>query len=515
MKLLKEHEGVKKWFEASVFSLFLSLAVISQYVKAPSLDSDIFWSIAIGKWITLNQAFPVVDVFSWTIRGQEWMTHEWAYSVMAYHMSQNFGSIGLYILAFIPVLLTSYFLYLIAKSYDKNGTFTYLLVYTLGVILLFQLTLPFRAYIYAILFVTLLIYLLYFKTERKYDVILYLCLFTLWSNFQVSVFIGLVILIAEMARQVLLYPVKRLRAAVIAATGIVATLINPYGWKLWNYFAFMLSGMGESKTIIEWKAPNFDEAWILLLYLGVAASVILCQLWNARSQPSPDYRTGGQGPNVPGSRYSVSYMYSRLVQLAGRYLTRERCLLIGFWCFYIYALYSVRIFVFAVIMWITVVSNYAGEIKKLDFTKRTYALVIVLLTLLSVTNWTLSDFTVKDIFTHDKKISPVEETDFLKANPYYANHLLNEYIHGGYLILNDIPVFIDARSDSYIKFGVQKKYIDMTLLKQDPQVILDEMGVENLLISDSPFKKYIDVNPRWHLVYQGPNAYVYTRHDNV
>ena len=491
--------------------MFVSLAVVSQYLKAPTLDSDIFWSIAIGKWITVNQAFPVVDVFSWTIKGKEWMTHEWAYSFLAYHMNQNFGSAGLYILAFIPVLLTSYFLYLIAKNYDQSGTYAYLLVYTLGIVMLFLLTLPFRAYIYAVLFVTLLLYLLYFKTERKHDVILYFCLFVIWSNFQVSVFIGLVILFAELVRQALLYSAKRFRALGIAVISTAATLINPYGWKLWDYFAFMLSGMGESKTIIEWQAPDFDELWILLLYVGLAASVIVCQLWNGRYNTSPSSMDGP--PSTDGFHRGLRpYSFCRRFdQWAGRYLTRESCILIGFWCFYIYALYSVRILVFAIVLWIILMCCYAGKIEKLNFTWRTYGLVIVLLAVIGLTNWSVADFTIKDVFTRDKKISPVEEILFLKANPRYTNHLLNEYIHGGYLILNEIPVFIDARSDSYIKFGIQKKYIDMTLLKQDPQVILDEMGVENLLITESPFKKYINVNPKWQMVYEGPNAFVYTR----
>lgn len=511
MKSLKEHKNLKKWFEASIFSFFLSLAIISQYLKAPSLDGDIFWSIAIGKWIALNHAFPAVDVFSWTIDGKEWMTHEWAYSFLAYYMSQNFGSAGLYFLAFIPVLVTAYFLYLIAKSYDKNRNFAYLLVYTLGVLLLFQLTLPFRAYIYAILFVTLLVYLLYFKTERRYDAILYVALFVFWSNFQVSVFIGLVILFAELMRQALIYPSKRFRALVIGVLCAASTLINPYGWKLWDYFAFMIGGMGESKYIIEWQAADFDKLWILLLYVGVAATVFIGQLWDARKHPSPIAPSSEKDTIVPDRGISLPNLHTRFVQSIERHLNRDSCLVIGFWCFYIYSLYSVRMFVFAFILWIIVMSCYAGKIRELDFTGRTYTLFIILLFLLGAANWASADFAVKDICTYDKKISPIEETVFLKENPTYGYQLFNEYNHGGYLILNDIPVFIDSRSDSYIKFGVQKKYFDITLLRQDPQAVLDEMGVKNLLISEGPFKKYIDINPEWRVVYAGPNATVYTR----
>ncbi len=69
-------------------------------------------------------------------------------------------------------------------------------------------------------------------------------------------------------------------------------------------------------------------------------------------------------------------------------------------------------------------------------------------------------FTVKMFFLIKKMLRQLKVA-FLKDNPVYSDHLFNEYMFGAYLILNDIPVFIDARCDSYIKFGILNKFNDI------------------------------------------------------
>jgi len=138
--------------EASFFSILLSLGILSNYLRKPSFDSDILWSIAVGKWIAINKTFPVVDSFSWTIYGKEWMTHEWAFCFLSYKLNDIFGSLGLYLLISIPISITIYVLYLISKKYDQYNSYAFLLVLTLGIFVLYLFTLPFRAYIFALMF---------------------------------------------------------------------------------------------------------------------------------------------------------------------------------------------------------------------------------------------------------------------------------------------------------------------------------------------------------------------------
>lgn len=503
--MLKTHK-----IEASIFSLFLGVAILSRWVAEPSYDSDILWSVAIGKWINIHHAFPVVDSFSWTIYGQEWMTHEWAYSYLAYIMNEAFGSLGFYLLALIPMVLTIYFLYLMARSYDVNKTYAYLLAFTMGVILIYSVSLPFRAYTFALLFVTLLLYLLYFKEEKKYDVLLYAALFIMWANFQVSVFMGLVILMAEMTRKFLLYPSKRLRVVLIAILSVLSTFINPYGYKLWSYFIFVITEMGGHRMIQEWQAVDFNEPWELFLYLGTAGVVLFLQF---------KYKVSGKGmqanESFSGAGNAVkSSLWMRLLNWVKTFLTRENCLIVGYWCFFIYALYSVRMMMFSLILWTIVVAYFVSKTKRLNFSFKTYYICLLLFVALMLVNLTDAGFTVKDVFSYKKDVTPVEEVAFLKDNPAYSDHLFNEYMFGAYLILNDIPVFIDARCDSYIKFGILNKFNDIKGLKEDPQTLFNELGVNNLLIKDGALKKYIDIHPQWKMVYGGPTAFIYTRTDN-
>lgn len=514
---LKGSGAMKKIVDTLIFSLLAALAMLSQYIADPNFDSDILWSVAIGKWIDLNHSFPVVDSFSWTINGKEWMTHEWAYSFLAYKFNHLFGSLGIYIITLIPIVLTIYFLYLMATRYDENKSYAYILVFTIGVVLLYLLALPFRAYIYALLFITLLIYLLYFKDEGNLDYILYALLFMLWANFQVSVFIGLVVLVAEMTKQFVLYPPKRLRTLTITAICLVSTLVNPYGYKLWTYFVFVMSTMDVTKSsIAEWQAADFNEPWVLLIYVGTAVFMLFLQFNNAKKSAVGSIKAVNTVIEEPAQdeKRKIFEAYGNLIHWLKGFLTRENCLIIGYWIFYIYALYSVRMFVFSLIFWTINVCYFVGKSRRFHFKHSTYYLYLVLFVVMFLANWASADFMIKDIFTAKKDISPVDEVIFLKENPVYSQHLFNEYIFGGYLILNDIPVFIDARSDSYIKFGIQQKYMDITGLKEDPQVLLDELGVENLLITDGTLKKYIDINPKWKLVYGGPTAFIYSRTAN-
>ena len=52
----------------------------------------------------------------------------------------------------------------------------------------------------------------------------------------------------------------------------------------------------------------------------------------------------------------------------------------------------------------------------------------------------------------DEELYPTKAINYIKENIDYQNkHIYNEYTFGSYLMLNDIPVFIDSRADLYTK----------------------------------------------------------------
>lgn len=509
-RFINKKYNYKLMLNAMAFAVSLSLGLIAYYLLFPNLDSDILWSMAVGKWISLHASVPVVDSFSWTIYGKEWLTHEWLFSYLAYYLHTILGNWGFYMLIFIPVVITIYVLYLICDQLDTHYSYAFIIPLVVGITFLYKASLPFRAYIFGLMFFTILIYLLYFMPHNKKNGLYLFALFVLWANFHVSVCVGILILVVEMIRKIIISR-KKVLSAIFLVSSICATLINPYGYKIWKYFYFTLTKMGEAKSIAEWQAADFNDLKTLFVYLLLAVSVLVLHFYNVKGQlpqkPPPSTKLKKVGKQTAEGCFKAWAVFDQGV----RKISDKTCLLVLFWAFYIYSLYSVRMLFYAIVLWIIVISIFMGQLSNLNFTKRTYFLFAGLFVLWFAGSGIACGFKAPDITVYNKNVSPVEEVQFLKENPKYQINLFNDYIYGGYLILNNIPVFIDARSDSYIKFGVQQKYGDVVLLKKDPQEIFDEMQVRNIIITNySPLDRYLTVSPRWALVYRGPSACIYT-----
>src|SRR4030081_3038115 len=41
------------------------------------IDPDTMWQIPVGQWISEHRAVPEIDVYSFTMRGQPWISTQW------------------------------------------------------------------------------------------------------------------------------------------------------------------------------------------------------------------------------------------------------------------------------------------------------------------------------------------------------------------------------------------------------------------------------------------------------
>ena len=88
--------------------------------------------------------------------------------------------------------------------------------------------------------------------------------------------------------------------------------------------------------------------------------------------------------------------------------------------------------------------------KVANFLKKKIVIIISFILVLSFTSLML--FINKDKEYIDKEMYPVEAVKYIKDNIDISKmKIYNEYNFGSYLILNDIPVFIDSRADLYTK----------------------------------------------------------------
>src|ERR1700722_19108201 len=55
------------------------------------INPDTLWQITVGQWILDHHAVPETDVFSFTMRGQPWISTQWLAQVLYAH---DFGGAG-------------------------------------------------------------------------------------------------------------------------------------------------------------------------------------------------------------------------------------------------------------------------------------------------------------------------------------------------------------------------------------------------------------------------------------
>src|SRR3954451_9077167 len=66
-------------------ALWVGAAVYAVFVLAGNrllIDPDTLWQITVGQWIIDHRAVPTVDVYSFTVRGQPWISTQWLAQVL-------------------------------------------------------------------------------------------------------------------------------------------------------------------------------------------------------------------------------------------------------------------------------------------------------------------------------------------------------------------------------------------------------------------------------------------------
>jgi hypothetical protein len=61
------------------------------------IDPDTLWQVTVGQWILDHRAVPETDVFSFTMRGQPWISTQWLAQLLfakTYRLAAGFPAYG-------------------------------------------------------------------------------------------------------------------------------------------------------------------------------------------------------------------------------------------------------------------------------------------------------------------------------------------------------------------------------------------------------------------------------------
>jgi hypothetical protein len=272
-----------------------------------------------------------------------------------------------------------------------------------------------------------------------------------------------------------------------AAASMLTALLTPHGVQLWIYPFETLGSDVMQQFIIEWHAPDFNEAvyqpfglfflfslfilivsrrrptWIeLLLFFGGAAAALT------------------SGRNIPLFVIAVLPLLGRhTLNLLERLPAPVAELLSG---------------------------RRPAPVQKPLL--RAVNGVVLVLALVAASVWSGQRIANNEHALN--RLFPVDAVEVIFENGLDETRVFNRYSWGGYLIWHAIPVFVDGRADVYEE--LLQEYRATATASRHWEAPLDEYDVHYVLIQrDAALTTVLGQSPNWSLLYEDDLASIFVR----
>ena len=449
-------------------------------------DLDFWWHLQTGHLIVANHAVPRTDVYSYTALGREYVDHEWLFQVLQYGTYATLGATGIALLKCLIVAITLIIvaLYIVDRGVDPVLATGLVFLSIAGGITRFIERPELFSTLFAVL--TFICADSYSRTRdwRWLAALPVIC--ALWANVHAAVVVGLII-------QLFFIRSSRQAAAFIAS--IVASCLNPFGWRVLTV-PFELTRIIDSGVLNneEWRHATLFK--VPFYFLALAITVVLL-VRVARTLLSVRGQAGVPVPHIAVAVF-LGYISLKYIRNVG---------------------------LFSVFMPLVV----AGEAARLARAWR-YALAAAGAVALAVV------LTVYFPFQRgfgEASYFPDGIARFVKQRDL-RGHMLNSYSFGGYLIWTLFPerrVFIDGRNEVYLPLLERLKVaradsrawsalirdynVEYALLEYvddfDRVTTIDAGG--RATISFLPFTVTRFPRNRWALIYWDDDGMVFVKRD--
>ena len=256
----------------------VSLVLVAVALATTTADPDLWGHVRFGHDIVASRSIPAVDAYSFT-SDRPWINHEWLAEVIAYGAYSLAGPVGLVVLRLTLVLGT---LAAVARSLAIAGLrathrHVLLLVATSGMFLRMQAVRP-QLFSF-LLFAWMLVIVRSADAGRRGGLLAVPLIFAAWANLHGGWIVGLAIWLAWCGWTLIQgdWPARqRGRLVLLAVASVLATLVTPYGLRLWQ---FLWETVGWSRPDIrDWQPIYLVSAgvyvpWTLLTMATVAGVV--------------------------------------------------------------------------------------------------------------------------------------------------------------------------------------------------------------------------------------------------
>ena len=471
---------IKRWIcqNKILFSLFLFVFAFCLFLGLFAfMESDTYWHLKAGEYMIVHHTILKEDVFSWIVSGKYWMSHEWLLEILLFQLKSLFSSSFLIIYVVFSLCLF-YFILIFPnrEKYLKNIPFSLLWI---AFFLIFCGFLSARPHLitYSFLAITLWLLMDLYQNSQSRKIYFLPFLTVLWANMHggssnlsyLLCFLFFLCGIVQFrfskieSKRLSLLPLRRYFIVMIFC--ILAIFVNPHGIKMIFYPYQNMADSFMQMAIVEWHPTDLSNL-AHYPYLILLLVVFLILLFSKRKIRFLDL---------------VLFACSAFLGLKS----------IRFWP-YVYIFCSYFIF---------------DYIPKRKYDSGT-ALSLVMLSILCLGLF----FTGSNFQIQKNEIVSSEIISILrKKNP---QRLYNYYDYGGYLIDQDILVFVDGRADLYGPYNYQD-YYNISQLHNDYEKLIKKYQFDYFLVpSSSPIGIYLKYHENYKKIIQ-KNGFVLYQSLNV
>ncbi len=459
-------------------ALWVGVAVYALFLLAGNrllIDPDTLWQITIGQWILDHRAVPETDVFSFTMRGQPWISTQWLAQVLFAKTYAVFGWSGPVVLSSAAIATT---FALFAKFLNRHLSESTTLVFVAGALALAVPHLLARPHVLAMpLMVAWVFGLIDAADRRAAPSFWWLAVMTLWANLHGGFVFGLVLIApialdAVVAADATARRSLMLRWAAFALVALIASCCTPYGWNSLLAAQKILELGSALPLIMEWKPADFGSIGALeiclLLSIGLA-------LW--------------RGIKLPPLRIALLLGLLHMALSQGR--AGE---------------------VLALLAPLVLATPLAARIGRVEVSRAAPAARGALFAGIAalLVAGTVAYASVHRFAPHPHSV-PAAAVAVLKK--LHVARVFNDYDFGGYLIASGVAPFIDGRTELYgEKFFVDHNAASGLMEPDNLFRLLDEYDIDaTLMRTQSAANKLLDHIDGWQKVYADDIATIHIR----
>jgi hypothetical protein len=446
-------------------------------------QGDYFWHLKAGEYIANNHVIPIHDVFSWygVSQNLDWFSHEWLSELIFYIIYSVFGHLGNIILSVLVTAFVIGFLYVKNReNFGKNliVSMVWFLIFSFEIK---DFTNP-RPYMFSYILLMITLYILQTYRIRDTKSVWALPIISIiWANIHggsssmTYILIFIVIITGLFNFEFLKIKSIKLSAqklkvlSVNFILSILAIALNPKGFSMILYPYVNMNDKLPLSVISEWESPDIknSEEFLIFVILGLAILLLLI----IKEQID---------------------LYDLVITLAFTYLTLK----------------SVRFVVLFLIAVTPIVLTYAKGFTKIDLWEK----LLLFMTMLTIVMICMYPKSLRLPMSQPINLVTQPSTkavDIIKEQK--PQRLLNDYGWGGYLIYNNIPVFIDGRADMYSK-NIFPEYLAVVNVGTYTKKIINKYNFDMVIIpAGSTLDVYLSEWSDYQNIYRDDTTVLYKK----